>query len=81
VTTRRSASTIGSGPGGNVNLVDSQEMYCESCAAVVLFEQPADESDEWACTLCGEAFLVAPLTLLAVNLRDGRIAPQQRRAA
>lgn len=70
----------------------NQEMYCAACDAVVLFEQPpridqGDEHDdcpEWACSVCGEAIMLAPLTVLALNLRPhrrGHVAPQQRRAA
>jgi hypothetical protein len=44
--------------------VDSQEWYCETCAAVAPFEPCADGRDEcaeWACTRCGEAIALAPL--------------------
>jgi hypothetical protein len=71
--------------------VFSQELYCETCDAVVLFEQPPcvdhypeiDGCSELACMGCGESILYAPLTVLAINLhsRSRRVAPQQRRAA
>jgi hypothetical protein len=68
-------------------------MHCRTCDAVRVFEQlPYAEGDnhdddadcqEWLCTACGEAFLVAPLSVLAVHVRtsQGGVAPQQRRAA
>jgi hypothetical protein len=44
----------------------TQEMYCETCAAVTPFEPCSkDHDDEWACTLCGEAIVLAPLTPVA----------------
>ena len=41
------------------------------------------DAQEWLCTACGEAVLIAPLTVLAVHVRtrQGGIAPRQRRAA
>jgi hypothetical protein len=70
--------------------VPSQELYCATCDAVTLFDQPpvsdhdGDDCPEFACTGCGEAILFAPLTVVAINLhsrRGQRVAPQQRRAA
>jgi hypothetical protein len=65
--------------------VDSQELYCATCATVAPFERQCqdghDDCPEWACTRCGEAILLAPLTLVAVNARPDRVVPRQRRAA
>jgi DNA-directed RNA polymerase subunit RPC12/RpoP len=65
--------------------VDSQEMYCATCAAEAPFEPCSDDRDdcpEWACTRCGEAILLAPLTLVAAGQqRSRRVVPHQRRAA
>jgi hypothetical protein len=65
--------------------MDSKELYCATCAAVVPFEQRCqdghDDCPEWACIRCGEAILLAPLTLVAVNAWPHRAVPRQRRAA
>jgi DNA-directed RNA polymerase subunit RPC12/RpoP len=65
--------------------VDSQELYCATCAGVAPFERCSDDRDEgpeWACTRCGEAILLAPLTPVAASSRRRRPAlPRQRRAA
>jgi hypothetical protein len=74
--------------------VPSQELFCATCDAVTLFDQPpvnghivndqdGDDCPEFACTLCGEAIVFAPLTVVAINLhsRGQHVAPQQRRAA
>ncbi len=65
--------------------MDSQELYCATCAAVATFERCADDHDdcpEWACTRCGEAIVLAPLTLLEASpRRSRRMVPRQRRRA
>lgn len=66
--------------------MDSQDLYCATCATVAPFERCSDDRDEepeWACTRCGEAILLAPLTLLSASSRRRRHAlpPRQRRAA
>lgn len=54
-------------PCGTVNYMGvTQDMYCETCAAVTPFEPCSSDDHEdctdWACTLCGEAIVLAPLT-------------------
>jgi hypothetical protein len=65
--------------------VDSQELHCATCAAVAAFERCADDRDdcpEWACTRCGEAIVLAPLTVVAVgSRRSSQVVPRQRRRA
>jgi hypothetical protein len=65
--------------------VDSQELYCATCAALAAFERCADGHDdcpEWACTRCGEAIVLAPLTVVAAGPRRSRqMVPRQRRRA
>jgi hypothetical protein len=69
-------------------------MHCRTCDTVRAYEQlpcaeggdnhdHAGECEEWMCTACGEGFLVAPLSVLAVHVRtrNGGVAPHQRRAA
>jgi hypothetical protein len=62
------------------------ELYCATCAAVRPFERCADDDHddcpEWACTRCGEAIVLAPLTLVAAaSRRPPRVLPGPGRAA
>jgi hypothetical protein len=69
----------------------SRAMHCRTCDDVRPFEElPCAEGgehehdaecQEWICAACGEAILVAPLTVLAIHVRHGGVAPHQRRAA
>jgi len=60
------------------------QLRCQHCEVVVRFEQPpcreahGDHCPEWACTRCGSAILLAPVTKL-VRRRPPAKAP--RRAA
>lgn len=61
----------------------TRELYCDTCAAVVPFEQPRcldghdDGCPEWLCTACGDAILVAPPTVVTASRRRpwGRRSP------
>ena len=57
------------------------ELYCRPCARMRRFERPpcADDHgpdcDEWACVACGDALLIASLT---VHLERRRRAARRR---
>ncbi|NJC69689.1 hypothetical protein HC031_08145 [Planosporangium thailandense] len=60
------------------------ELYCGQCAMVCVFEQPPCEDghgadcDEWVCTACGDALLIASLPPVRVERRA--VTPVRRAA-
>ncbi|MBX6354885.1 MAG: hypothetical protein IRZ05_03400 [Micromonosporaceae bacterium] len=59
----------------------TREIYCATCATVAPFEPcsgDGDDSPEWACTRCGEAIVLAPLTLVGTPSRRARQVPPGR---
>lgn len=52
--------------------------YCDKCRAVRTFEQPpcqeghGGDCDEWSCTVCGEAMLIASFLVRLERSRPSR---------
>jgi len=65
--------------------VRNVQLLCDLCQVIVRFEQPpcreahGDHCPEWACTRCGDAILLAPVTELM--RRRPAAKKQGRRAA
>jgi len=62
--------------------VSTVELYCRPCARMRRFERPpcpdghGPDCDEWACVACGDALLIASLT---VHLDRHRPTTRRRR--
>ena len=70
--------------------MSERELRCVICDGDMLFEVPPcpdahdDECPELVCTRCGAAEVLMPVTLRmwhTPSRRNGRVLPQQRRAA
>jgi hypothetical protein len=61
--------------------------YCYHCRAVRRLEQPpcqeghGRDCDEWCCTVCGEAMLIASFVVRLERVKQIRAARQRNRRA
>ncbi|GAA1792894.1 hypothetical protein HC028_02045 [Planosporangium flavigriseum] len=58
------------------------ELYCSHCATVCVFEQPPcrdghdADCDEWVCTGCGDALLIASFPPVRLERRPVATSPR-----
>lgn len=67
--------------------VDGVKRFCDKCRAVRKFEQPpcqeghGSDCDEWCCTVCGQAMLIASFVVHLTQVRRTRASRAKRRRA